>query len=139
VRVLYIFIQFITKPTRCTPNSATLIDHFLSNNIQNNESGILTTKISDHFPIFYASTLPKQAEPTKYLNVRDFSKRNIDFFKEDLSQISWNNVLHCVDVHESFIQFSEIFETLYELRFPSRKIKFNKNIHKIEKWMTQGL
>jgi hypothetical protein len=25
------------------------------------------------------------------------------------------------------------------MRFPERKIKFNKNVHKIEKWMTQGL
>ena len=28
---------------------------------------------------------------------------------------------------------------LFELYFPLEKVKFNKNVHKVEKWMTQGL
>ncbi len=43
------------------------------------------------------------------------------------------------NVRDSFNNFSRTFNDLYELRFPERKIKFNKNFHKIQKWMTQGL
>ena len=50
----YGFLQLIMKPTRCTSHSATLIDHVVSNSKADFfESIILTTKISDHFPIIY--------------------------------------------------------------------------------------
>ena len=136
----YGLLQLISKPTRCTPTSATLLDHILTNSINNeHKSGILTSKISDHFPVFLISEKKRFSEPVKFLNVRDFSDRNILQFKEDLSRISWNNVYNQNDVCGSYDQFYETFSTLYELRFPPRKIRFNKNVHKIEKWMTQGL
>jgi hypothetical protein len=40
-------------PTRITSNTATLIDDFFTNNIDNQfYSGLLFTDISDHLPIF---------------------------------------------------------------------------------------
>jgi hypothetical protein len=55
----YGFIQTVTNPTRISNNSATLIDHVLTNAISNLlESVIITTKISDHSPLFiFARTL----------------------------------------------------------------------------------
>ena len=50
------FFPTITKPTRVTDKSATLIDNIFYNNyVQNTSSltGILYTGISDHFPIFH--------------------------------------------------------------------------------------
>ena len=46
----------ITKPTRVTAKSASLIDNIFCNNDVNNDdvfNGILYTDISDHFPIFH--------------------------------------------------------------------------------------
>jgi hypothetical protein len=134
------FLQLIMKPTRCTSNTASLIDHIITNcNNKKLVSGILTLKISDHFPIFFSSAKPKPIVPPKFITVRDFSVKNINAFKNDLHAISWNDVYSCEDVHECFESFSSTFNTIYNLRFPSRQIKFNKNVHKIEKWMTQGL
>jgi len=134
------FLQLIMKPTRCTSNTATLIDHIITNcNNKKLVSGILTLKISDHFPIFFSSGKPKPIVPPKFITVRDFSVKNVDNFKNDLSSISWNDVYSCENVHEAFESFSSTFNTIYNLRFPSRQIKFNKNFHKIERWMTQGL
>ena len=117
-----------------------LIDHIISKNLNKKfESFILTSKISDHFPIFFTTFNLKPADNIKYLNVRDFSKKNVNNFKNDLSRISWNDVYNLDNVHDSFNNFSQTFNDLYELRFPERKIKFNKNFHKIQKWMTQGL
>jgi endonuclease/exonuclease/phosphatase family metal-dependent hydrolase len=45
------FLQTITKPTRCTDTSATLIDHAVTNSVSTQyNTAILTKKISDHFP-----------------------------------------------------------------------------------------
>ena len=48
------FVSTITKPTRVTHTSATLIDNILvkSNNNSKVHSGIINTHISDHFPFF---------------------------------------------------------------------------------------
>ena len=46
-------IPIITKPTRITNSSYTLIDNSLFSNLLNFSSGILTADISDHFPIFF--------------------------------------------------------------------------------------
>ena len=52
----YGFLQLIMKPTRCTIHSATLIDHFISNvRADLHDTVILTSKLSDHFPIIYIS------------------------------------------------------------------------------------
>ena len=46
------FLQTITRPTRCTSHSATLIDHSITNVTQKSYTNlILTSKFSDHFPI----------------------------------------------------------------------------------------
>ena len=48
----------ITKPTRVTRESATLIDHVLTNNFDINSKhvqGILCTSISDHYAIFHVA------------------------------------------------------------------------------------
>ena len=49
------YLPLITKPTRVTNHSATLIDNIFTNDkiTTNSFSGIFSTDISDHFPIFY--------------------------------------------------------------------------------------
>ena len=52
------FIPIINRPTRVTRDTCTLIDNIYTNNyiIKNdNYSGLLTTYISDHFPVFHLS------------------------------------------------------------------------------------
>ena len=53
------FLQTITKPTRCTSHSATLIDHCITNISQTSyKNFILTSQISDHFPIISFTDTP---------------------------------------------------------------------------------
>ena len=52
------FLQLVMKPTRCTAQSATLIDHVVTNSKSDVfETSILTSKISDHFPIIFFSSV----------------------------------------------------------------------------------
>ena len=60
VDTLYSYNVFplITKPTRVTKTSATLIDHILTNNLDSesrHKQGILCTDISDHYAVFHIS------------------------------------------------------------------------------------
>ena len=54
------FLQLVTKPTRVSENSATLIDHILTNSLcEQFDSYILCHHISDHFPILHTLNLKK--------------------------------------------------------------------------------
>ena len=47
-------LQVVTKPTRCTVTTATLIDHVILNvNSRKFETIILTSLLSDNFPLFH--------------------------------------------------------------------------------------
>ena len=64
------FVPMITGPTRVTPNSATLIDNILTNQLNNNNinnvmRGILITDISDHHPIFNIKNVVNYVEMLK--------------------------------------------------------------------------
>ena len=58
-RFLNMFIEnncnnTINMPTRVTSDSATLIDHFWTNNLNSlHKNGIILEFFSDHFPIFF--------------------------------------------------------------------------------------
>lgn len=58
----YMFFPVINKPTRFTNTSATIIDHFWSNDPNYLSSGILFSNISDHFPIFNSFILNNQTQ-----------------------------------------------------------------------------
>ena len=60
VDVLYCneFLPLISRPTRITSTSATLIDNIFTNNhddLNCSLNGILVADISDHFPVFHIS------------------------------------------------------------------------------------
>ena len=134
------FLQIITKPTRVTNSSATLIDHLYTNCIRNNfDSGIITSKISDHFPIFHFLNNSEKKKNPNFIFTRNFSETNITNFNDLLNSLSWENVLNDNNVQSSYDAFSQIFNEMFDLYFPLRKIKFNKNIHKKSPFMTKGL
>ena len=57
----YLFYPVISKPTRITSRSATLIDNIFTNCLNTNmKSGILVTDISDHFCVFSLSNFKLQ-------------------------------------------------------------------------------
>ena len=134
------FLQLVTKPTRCYNRSATLIDHFLTNSQLNGITcGIYTTRLSDHFPILSFIPQKKKKILPKYLSVRSFSNDSIDNFKAAISNLSWEEVFTSLDAQLSYNVFSSDFNDLFNNYFPEREVRFNKNIHKIEPFMTHGL
>ena len=64
------FLPKITRPTRITPHSATLIDHIYSNDnrptSQIDISGIIITDLADHFGTFHIVSKCKKNHPYKH-------------------------------------------------------------------------
>ncbi len=78
------FIPLITKPSRVTPYSATLLDHIYTNkhNIET-ASGIVISDLSDHFGIFTILTSPhkkKHRIPINNYSVHIIQKIQIYLF-----------------------------------------------------------
>jgi hypothetical protein len=133
-------LQVITRPTRCAQNSATLIDHAILNPKSSRcESAIITSKISDHFPIVYICNATKCKSDEKMITFRDFSPQNILRFKETLHNYSWNSVLTEEDTQTAFNDFNNTLTHFHEVFFPVQEKRFNRNKNNIEKWMTKGL
>ena len=134
------FLQTIIYPTRCAKNSATVIDHCITNNSSMcHKSTILTTLISDHFPILYTITKNKQSYRPKFIETRNFLDSNIQNFKTNIKSINWEPLIHNNDVQSSYDYFSETFISLYELYFPLTKKRFNPKYHRADPWFTNGL
>ena len=66
------YLPVITKPTRVTDHSATLIDHIYSNSKSlNYKSGIVITDVADHVGTFYAS---RKKHISQYRTINIFDK-----------------------------------------------------------------
>jgi hypothetical protein len=101
--------------------------------------GVIISDLSDHFFTLVQLPICRKSKPPVSFESRNFSKNNIKNFKESLSALEWNDVLATNDVNSSFDKFWENFKLLFDLHFPLRKTKFNKNLHKIHGFMTEGL
>jgi hypothetical protein len=134
------FLQIITKPTRIHNDSATIIDHILTNSSrQVFNSFILCSRISDHFPILHVLDYAKPVVNPKSVSFRSYSENNMNNFKLSLGNFGWNDVLSTNDTQAAYNTFSDTFLSLHDIHFPNKTVKFNKNIHNIEPWMTTGL
>ena len=86
------FLPKITRPTRITPHSATLIDHIYSNDnrptSQNDISGIIITDVADHFGTFnIVSKLLLFLNTTMYCEFKLMRTLYLFFWKQVLHEI----------------------------------------------------
>ena len=127
-------LQTVSKPTRCTFNTATLIDHSIILPKKNTvENILLVNKISDHFPVLLFLHSNSRTKVEKEFSSRNLTDDNVNKFKVALRDFNWNFVTENNDAQLAFSDFSNTFHHLYNLYFPIVTTKFNKKIHKIEK------
>ena len=131
----------ITKPTRITENSATLIDHILTDNINidsDHIQGILCYSISDHYGIFHVTgaSCVNAAEENPIMK-RDMSSKNTQIFISEISRIDWSCVTEIDDTQLAFSEFHEIINKKYNCCFPFKKQK--KVYFNCKPWLTAAL
>ena len=134
------FNQVIGKATRIQGNSFSLIDHILVNTLSTDSiSGTLISDISDHFITFFCQPDQISNNTPAPKTSRKITDTKIASFNELLNGMGWGTVLASNNANDSFDIFWDTFKTLFDLHFPVSQTKFNKNFHKINAFMTNGL
>ena len=132
----------ISKPTRITQNSATLIDHLNVKHITEfAKSGILLDSLSDHCPIYYLTCInqPKSAEKLTKVKTRLINENTNLKFQSLVSDQNWESIL--IENRPSFA-FSSFFHTIKSCFEESYPLVDRPNTIKtcpINPWMTSGL
>ena len=118
------YLPLITKPTRITNHSATLIDHIYSNTTsQNYTSGIIISDLADHFGTFYTSTKSTPTDLPKYKSVRVMKQTNITYFAELLSATDFASVLSHECPNDAYNTLCNIYTHLFDAAFPIKIIR----------------
>ena len=105
-------IPQITKPTRLTPTTATLIDNIYSNDIlgeYNQLHGIFYTDISDHLPIFRLTKLNNDIKDDVTIETRIYNDQTIALFNSIIDTICWNDVYASEDPPKKLYFISKSF------------------------------
>ena len=134
------YVPLITRPTRVTNKSATLIDNIYTNDVQNISSyiqGLLITEITDHYPIFHCNKTIKEKEKDLYIWKRSVNTKNTETFSNLLSKADWSDVYSNTNAQEAFTKFHNKLKLLYDEAFPKKRIKIKYNCKK--PWLTEEL
>ena len=135
----YGFIPLITRPTRVTQSSATLIENIFTNQLvdPHNESmqGILITDISDHYPIFHMTKSIKKREAEVKISRRNYNMKNKDKFVQLMSAVDWSAIFAAVDSQNflcSIISWLKFMTCVFPLRVYQKSIiPENTGYHKV--------
>ena len=135
------FLPVITKPTRVTSSSATLIDHIYTNNISSPaDAGIIVTDVADHFGVFYLQQFKSTGTQKNTLRqIRYYSEANINKFKNYLQETDFSHILNIDCAENAYDQFMELYRMAFEKAFPLRSVKVHKKYIKKDPWITSGL
>jgi hypothetical protein len=129
---------FITKPTRISKNTATLIDNIFCNDITKKYfNGVLYTDISDHLPVFCINIDCKRENRSITSKTRIISDKTIEKFGSEITMVDWQNVLSNNNGPEAFNHFYEKFTGCFNNCFPEKVRKVNYRNRK--PWLSQGL
>ena len=134
----------ITKPTRITEFSATLLDNILINTIKYKcKATIFWSDISDHCPVMLQLADMKEFLPQPDCRHRVYNTSSITQFSYFLQEINWvdfnNRCSIEKDTNVLYQDFFLIFKKIYDRSFPVKIIKQTKAEIKSPPWMTYQL
>ena len=134
----YSLYPSITKPTRITSTSATLIDNIFTNSNSFQTSGIIIANVSDHLPVFITTDLKLYRNETDLVEteVRQLKDQNIQYFRSELGKVNWEVECSGKDVHQSYRNVISKFD----YRFPKSTKKVNQHKNKMRSpWLSNIL
>ena len=130
----------ITKPSRITGHSATLIDNIFTNEAKHeNISGLIINDITDHLPIFtiFKYKIKKHIDKS-IVQQRKIDNECLNKLKNELEHQNWQAIYSQKDVNKCYCSFKEKFEDILNNACPL-EIKQFKHRRKSKPWLTCGL
>ena len=145
------FFSVITKPTRVTNSSKTIIDHVLINDIDSILTpGVLIYSISDHYPIFCTISNPtfKTTKKNMTYSFRNTALFNSDKFRSDFYSVllllndkliySYSNIT-ANSFNEHFNQMMNAILAVINLHAPLQNATRKQKRLFQKPWITKGL
>ena len=133
------FYPTISKHTRVTAQSATIIDNLITNvTFHPIKSGLLFSNISDHYTVFnlYSLKIEKDKKKHKCIFKRDIIRSSIHKINLELQEANWQEV--CTDENPctSYNNSIAIVTSLIDKCLPLKKLKVKS---KSSQWLTKGI
>ena len=123
----HMYQQVITKPTRVTDTTATLIDHIWHNDTSigcttlNSCPGIIYSDISDHLPVFLQITSNKACNVKIKITYRQFNSENFNTYRQKLQQIRTDDYFKPNDVDKTHLNFCRHIVNIINDSFPMKQ------------------
>src|SRR5271165_2481997 len=135
----------VSKPTRVTENSATLIDNIFVNGLNCDiSSAIIYNDLSDHYPVavhLKRNMIPKTNFKNNY--VRKYCPEAVECFSEELANVNWEPVYKIIaeerNPNAAYNEFIKIYKYAFNKYFPEKKVKISRNLTPRNVWITKGL
>ena len=130
----------ITRPTRITTHSATIIDNIFTNVIDKKiSSGIIINDATDHLPVFTVikDGIRNNKDQKIHIISRIKTQDAVESFKRDLKNQDWNKV-YVEDVNESYNYFLSTLSAIYDKNCPLVR-KTVKHKFGGKPWLTKGI
>ena len=132
----------ITKPTRVTRSTATLIDNIIVGRKFhiNYESKILISDLSDHFPCLlniHNTQLFKRMKSR--ITTRGLNNRKIEEINVKLNQINWTEELDHKNTNEAFDRFHNILLNTLDEVAPYHTVTIANDKLRRDPWVSMGL
>ena len=132
----------ITKPTRVTRTSATLIDNVIIGKTLQDEydSKIIISDISDHFPSLVRLYKPSlfTKKPTR-IETRAIDENKIEMMKTKLDEIDWEHLLLHKGTDVAYSLFHDKFHSIMNDVAPLKTVHIKPSKILQQPWMTPGL
>ena len=129
----------MSKPTRVTDHSATILDNIITNITGYCiKYGVLYNDISDHFPVFNLIQInSKITKMYAYIFKRMNTANNIEQLNLELKNANWDDVFVDENPDSAYDTFLSILTSLINKCLPLKKVR-RKSTDKSE-WLTQGI
>ena len=131
------FAQIVSRPTRITEHSATLIDHVYTNNLDTALScNILTVDLSDHLATHTkislgSSTLVSRINVANHNHQkaehRLFNEANNEKFGNLINTEKWHEITDDMDAQSAYNKFEEIYLRHYNDAYPLKSNRIRRN------------
>ena len=121
------FVQTVSRPTRITEHSHTLLDHVYTNNIDHTLScNIATTDMSDHLATITKISLGNTAvtitnrtkSENRNIEHRIFNESSDCKFNELMQAETWDQVFSSNDAQSQYNTFCDIYTSHYNTAYP---------------------
>ena len=119
------FVPLISRPTRITDHSATLIDHLFTNSCHAvTRTGVITESYADHLATFSCILLDnnrincKISKTDNDCQIRQITENGIQKFVEHIAAADWAPAYAAEGANEKFDIFSKIYNEIYSRNFP---------------------